>query len=68
MPEILYKIPISLWVCGTAQKMKKRRSTDVRVWTREWFETYQDLGGTNRHSGNKGCPRAAASAFGTWAC
>ena len=64
MANVLYKVPLSEWVLGTIQKMNELRSTDVRDWTKVWYEVYQELGGKTPNSGNKGCPRVAA--FGLW--
>jgi len=45
MANVLYKVPLSEWVLGTIQKMNELRSTDVRDWTKVWYEVYQELGG-----------------------
>jgi len=44
--------------------MKQAASADRTDWTRCWYETYRELGGRSKASGNKACPRAAA--YGLW--
>lgn len=61
---VLNKIPVTPWVCGTAEKMRKADTESVSNWNRYWLETYHELGGASGQSGSKGCPRAAA--YGLW--
>jgi len=64
-PSRLYGIPITEWVLRTSAKMNTPRSSNERsTWALAWYETYQELGGRNKASGTKGCPRAAA--YGLW--
>ena len=63
MTEILYKIPVSAWVLGTAERMEVAGVEDRKTWSRYWVETYQALGGTSTSTGTKGCPKCAAYAL-----
>lgn len=63
-PMVLNKIPVTLWICGTADKMHESDSKSISDWNRFWLETYRELGGTSDESGSKSCPRAAA--YGLW--
>lgn len=63
-PMVLNKIPVTPWVCGTADKMRESNTESIADWNRFWLETYRELGGTSDKSGSKGCPRAAA--YGLW--
>jgi hypothetical protein len=63
-PMVLNKIPVTTWVCGTADKMRERNTEAISDWNRFWIETYREPGGTSDESGAKGCPKAAA--YGLW--
>ena len=61
---VLCKIPVSNWVGGAVEKMRRDDTESVSNWNRYWLETYFDLGGTSKESSRKGCPKAAA--YGLW--
>ena len=61
---VLNHIPIIPWVFGTVEKVLHIGTCDERTWNRCWYKTYEELGGSSKTSGNKGCPRAAAR--GLW--
>jgi hypothetical protein len=64
MTGVLFKIPVTLWVTRTIEKMNKAGTIDIQSWSRFWLETYQELGGKSIDSGRKGCPLHAA--YGLW--
>lgn len=63
MTATLYKVPVSAWVSGTAQKMNAAGVEDPGSWAGYWVETYRALGGTSSSTGAKACPRCAAYAL-----
>ncbi len=64
MTQVLFRIPLTLWIRGTIEKMNQSRKTDYHSWSHSWFETYKELGGKNDTSGTKECPQHAA--YGLW--
>jgi hypothetical protein len=62
--DSLFKIPLSLWVVGTIEKMNKHKKSDFLSWSEYWYETYKELGGKSQESGKKLCPQHAA--YGLW--
>ncbi len=64
MPGVLFKIPLTLWVRGTIEKMNRFGKRDIQNWSQYWLETYKELGGRSNESGSKGCPQHAA--YGLW--
>ncbi len=63
-PACLNGIEIKQWVHGTARKMLAAKSESRATWNEAWFETYLELGGQSRTTGEKGCPKSAA--YGLW--
>ena len=56
MPHrIFYNVDLVDWVYGTIEKHERGVS-----WGAAWGETYREIGGSSKASGEKGCPRAAA--------
>ena len=53
--QIFYKIDLTAWLYGTIQK---RRQGDS--WQSAWVETYREIGGVSKTSGEKHCPMIAA--------
>jgi hypothetical protein len=64
MSELLNKVCIVQWVMNTVEKMLAQDRQDPQTWNSNWLRSYEELGGTSRASGAKGCPRAAA--YGLW--
>lgn len=64
MPGVLFKIPLTLWVRKTIEKMNQSGENDIYGWSRSWLQAYEDLGGRSTESGKKGCPQHAA--YGLW--
>ena len=64
MPGLFFKIPLTLWVRGTIEKMNRFGKRDIQSWSQYWLETYKELGGQSEESGTKGCPQHAA--YGLW--
>ncbi len=56
----LYYIQVNDWVLKTAEKMKNANRQDSDSWNTFWEKTYFDLGGKNKFSARKGCPKKAA--------
>ena len=52
---IFMKVDLEKWVYGTIDKHRKGQP-----WNDAWLSTYREIGGQSNHSGQKGCPRAAA--------
>lgn len=60
----LFRIPITPWVMQTIQKMNARGNQDIKYWSTYWYKSCTELGGKNKNSGSKECPKHAA--FGLW--
>src|SRR5262245_15502351 len=60
---VLNRIPVSMWVQRTSEKMEAANTEAPTDWRRFWLETYRELGGCSEESGSKRCPQAAAYAL-----
>ena len=56
MPHrFFYKVDLAAWVYGTVEKHRQGVS-----WKSAWVETYGEIGGVSKTSGEKVCPMMAA--------
>ncbi len=56
MPHrIFFGVDLAAWVYGTIEKHR-----DGALWRPAWVDTYREIGGTAKTSGEKSCPMTAA--------
>ena len=53
--RIFYKVDLAAWVYGTVEKLGQGVS-----WQSAWVETYREIGGESKTTGEKPCPMMAA--------
>jgi hypothetical protein len=63
MPRKLNKIPCSIWVRKTIEKMYNNDEDSPDAWAQYWADSYYELGGKSENIARKGCPRCAAYAL-----